>query len=215
MIISDSHQFIFFHVPKVAGSSIRAALDSYANFSTKWIINRALVKLRLRRYLLNLPHYKLRMYKKHLGASEAKEKLPQSVFSHYFKFAFVRNPWDWQVSLYHYILNTPKQEQHQIVKDLQDFNHYLKWRVEEAKKLQSDFLVDAEGNLLVDFVGKYEKLHIDLKAISSRLALPDLDLPHLNASGHKDYRTYYRPDTVDLVSRHFREDIDRFGYHFD
>jgi len=214
MLISYSHQFIFFHIPKTAGNSIHAMLDPYAHFTTKRIVNRVLSRFRLNRHFAKIPHKKFKTYNRHVTAQELQNLIPKNAFSNFYKFAFVRNPWDWQVSLYHYILKTPNLEMYEIVNSLRDFDEYLNWRVKKAKKLQRDFIADDAGNLMVDFVGKFENLQDDMRKVCSHLNLNFTLLPHLNRSSHKDYRFYYTPQTVDLISKAFREDIELFGYNF-
>ena len=50
--------------------------------------------------------------------------MSKKVFEEYFKFGFVENPWDWQVSLYTFMLKDAKHHQHEFVKSLKDFDEY-------------------------------------------------------------------------------------------
>jgi hypothetical protein len=149
----------------------------------------------------------------HISAAELQSQLPPRVFRRFFKFAFVRNPWDWQVSLYHYILCKPEHHQHALLRAMSGFDEYLEWRVSEDKMLQRDFLVDAEGRLLVDFVGRFERLSEDFQHVCRTLGV-QATLPWLNGTPHDDYRSYYDSRTRKLVEEHFGADIDSFGYTF-
>jgi len=40
-------------------------------------------------------------------------------------------------------------------------------------------------------------------------------LPHANVAEHRDYRTYYTPETREFVAQKCRRDIEMFGYEFD
>ena len=62
--------------------------------------------------------------------------LPRRVYEDFFKFAFVRNPWDWQVSLYHYMLQRREHFQHDLIKSIENFDDYIEWRVTEDRKLR-------------------------------------------------------------------------------
>ena len=84
----------------------------------------------------------------------------------------------------------------------------------DTKQLQRFSLKDRDGNLLVDFVGRFESLGEDLAYICQRLGIT-ASLPHINRSRHQDYRHYYDDRTANLVASHFREDIQRLGYIFD
>lgn len=204
MIISHERRFIFVHIYKVAGTSIKKALKPYADeMPHRFALDRL-----LHVFGLAAP------VKDHVTALALKEQLPAEVFEGYFKFAFVRNPWDWLVSLYHYIRSHPLHPKHRTVKALSDFEAYLMWRNENDKVLQKDFVVDEEGNLLVDYLGRYENLETDFQEIC-RMIDVDCKLPCKNVSRHLDYSQYYTDDTIGLVSEQYREDIERFGYRFE
>jgi hypothetical protein len=78
---------------------------------------------------------------------------------------------------------------------------------------QQWFLTDSRGELLVDYVGKFETLFEDFLVVSQRLGL-DAELPHLLKSERRPYQEYYTDELRDLVSQRYRRDIDLFGYEF-
>ena len=217
MLISHSHQFIFFHVAKTAGLSLRNALLPYAEEPTKFKIKRP---PQVKAGQLN-PFYAVwEALLIHAKASDAQRELPAAIFERYYKFAFVRNPWDWQVSMYHFILNEPTHVKHALVKSLGTFERYLDWVVETpnpyakgATKFQKDVITDPDGRLLVDFVGRYETLAQDFAQVCRMLQLT-AQLPHINRTRHHDYRAYYTERTRQLVAHHFAADIALFGYLF-
>lgn len=211
MLISYQHRFLFIHIYKVAGSSISKALEDYVHRPERL---RVLRLLRRSGLPLPLPFYKLKMFPAHISICKVQQALPAQIFNSLFKFAFVRNPWDWQVSLYHYMLQEPTHHQHELITAMSGFEEYLEWRVSCEKRLQKDFIADEAGNLLVDFVGKYENLANDLARICERLGV-QADLPHLRKSVHRDYRDYYNQRTIKLIEEHFQPDIECFGYTYE
>jgi hypothetical protein len=157
----------------------------------------------------------------HAKASDVKRELPPEVFDRYFKFAFVRNPWDLMVSMYHFVLREPDAARHDEVKALGSFDAFVEWVVSTPNpfpkgvtRLQSEMIADADGNLLVDFVGAYENLAEDFGEVARILGIR-AGLPHVNQSVHRHYRTYYNDTTRAIVAEHFRPDIERFGYSFE
>lgn len=204
MIISHRKRFVFIHINKAAGTSIKNALKPYADFMyRKYTLRRAL-------YVLGLGG----PVAEHSTAVEIRERIGHTRFNDYFTFAFVRNPWDWQVSQYHYILNRPLHPQHRIVKSLNGFAEYLEWHIEHDKMSQKRFVTDERDNLLVDYIGRFENIASDFAAICERIGL-ECRLPHVNVSDHSNYRQYYDDRTAHLVAEQFQEDIEFFGYHFD
>lgn len=211
MLISYSHKFIFIHIYKVAGTSIRDTLRPYSYDPDVFLPARLLRKLGLHNVV------RLRFLEKldgHATAQQIKEALPLKIFDEFYKFAFVRNPWDWQVSLYHFALRDTSHHQHELTKSLGSFEKYVEWRVNEDMHLQKDFVVDGNGKLIVDFIGRYESLERDFKKVCQRFGI-EYNLPHLNQTPRKSYTSYYTPETIEVIAKAFKEDIEFFGYEFD
>ncbi|ALG66850.1 sulfotransferase family 2 domain-containing protein [Beggiatoa leptomitoformis] len=218
MLISNTHQFIFFHVAKVAGISIREALKAYVQEPDIFKIKRP---TKILNGQVNPLYTMWETMLLHARACDAKKALPVQ-FKQFYKFAFVRNPWDWQVSMYHFLLKETTNPRYELVKSFPNFETYLEWVIQTKKpfpkgatKLQKEVLTDEKGNLLVDYIGRYETLTHDFQQICQALQLTNTVLPHLNQSNRIDYKTYYTPYTRQLVADHFAEDIALFGYQFD
>ena len=79
---------------------------------------------------------------------------------------------------------------------------------------QVNQLCDAQGKLLMDYVGKLETLDEDWKFICERIGIPHVELPRKNVSVKRPYTDYYTPETRDLVARHWAQEIELFGYTF-
>lgn len=204
MVISHGYKFIFIHNYKVAGTSVREALQVYTIPPKENYINWIGQKLKI------LPSSG--DFIDHVSAPNLKKELAPKYFDNYFKFSFVRNPWDWQVSLYHYMREQKDHRQHQLVMS-QTFEEYIHWRVENDLKLQKQFMYDDKGNCLVDFIGKMETINEDFKKITDRIGINAV-LPHSNKSKHKHYQELYNAETKALVAKYFYEDIELFGYDF-
>jgi hypothetical protein len=202
MLVSLAHKFIFIHIPKAAGTSMVHALR---RFSRPSLPRRILQGAGLAAPTVPpLPD--------HATALGARDALPPDLFAACFKFAVVRNPWAWQVSFFHYIRQHRKHWQYASVSRL-SFAEYLDWRIRSDKFLQKDFVTDESGNMLIDFVARFENLEEDAAQIFRKIGV-DATLPHRNRSRHDDYRSYYDDRTRELVADHFRDDIEMFQYSF-
>jgi sulfotransferase famil protein len=210
MLISFSHKFLFVHVWKVAGTSIRESLRPFAHDPRSTPANKILRALRLP---WTWPTLKSKVFDPHIPARGLRDQLPRGVFQGFFKFGFVRNPWELLISRYHYIVQNPRHPLHTFVKSL-GFPAYLEWLAQHDKRQQKDFLVDEHGQLLVNFVGRFERIDADFREICQRLGIC-APLKSLNNSRHDDYRTYYDRRAIQLVADSFRDDIERFEYTFD
>lgn len=211
MVLCYQPPFLFVHIDKAAGSSIALALSPIESRrkNSRW-----------RKRLLWLgPLNRLGLYRQlefpaHAHASEAKRCLPPEIYNRIFKFAFVRNPWDRLVSRYAYLSKNQDHPRHEFVKRLKSFEDYVDWEIRRGKFFQHTYVTDREGKLIVDFIGYYERLREDFAKVCERLNVK-AELPRANTSSHRDYRTYYTPETRDLVGRYFQKDIELFGYNFD
>lgn len=206
MLISDTKRFIFVHVPKTAGTSVKTALKPHAlPRPPHW-------HSLLRRF--GLPRdYRRYRFPIHVSLSLIERVVPPEVYRGYFKFAFVRNPWDRLVSFYHNMLERPAHPQHRRVRRLGSFDAYVRYEVRRGKLRQYPMLVDSSGRIGVDFLGRFENLAADFAEVCTRIGI-ESPLAHANRSNRAEYRSYYDPSLRELVREHWREDIEKFGYEF-
>lgn len=212
MIISYSHRFIFIHVGKAAGTSIQKAVEPYAHRPERYLMNRLLATIGV--HVNYCTHYQKKRFRKHVIAREVRRQLPNRVYDEFFRFAFVRNPWDRMVSMHHYMRDKRLYHRHKLVESLGSFEEYVRWEIKRNKDSQKAFITDVGGNVIVDFVGRFERLRDDFAHLCKELGI-SATLPHCNKTRHRDYRTYYDSRTIELVADHWREDIELLGYTFD
>jgi hypothetical protein len=218
VLFSLRRNFLFVHIAKTGGTSVRAALER-ERWREPWALARFLCSrlsaLSGHRLGVKLP--------RHAKAIAAREMLPRELYDRLFKFAFVRNPWDLQVSSFHHI----RRERPHLLGPHQDFAAFLCHKLDPARPFQyhidtsierqSDYLIDLHGNVIVDFVGRYERLEEDFAEACRRIGITTPALPHRRRSTDRgrDYRSYYTDETRALVADHFRADVEMFGYQFE
>jgi hypothetical protein len=186
----NAHRCIFVHIPKTAGSSITQALFGAPS--------------------RHVPYF---VYQR---ANPIK-------FHRYFKFAFVRNPWDRLVSTYFFLreggLNwQDRQWSERNLAGYGDFGSFVRgWLTPENAYSwihfmpQSHFICNQAGDLMVDFVGRFERLTDDFDVVARRLGLA-ANLPLTNQSEHAPFAAYYDSETRDIVRLVYSRDIEAFGY---
>lgn len=218
MFLSPRHRILFVHIAKTGGSSIRAALkrlhwtDPYA------------IPIHLVNGLTRVLKYKTgAKLPRHAKAIAAFECIGEPFWSQLFKFSFVRNPWDLQVSSWHHLRRVPSAP----TDHLDSFESFLRFKFDPdrpfqyffdiSQEIQSHYVIDLNGRVIVDFIGRYERLHEDFAEACRRGGIPHLHLPHERHSRErkKDYRLYYDDVTAELVATHYAQDIALFGYAFD
>jgi hypothetical protein len=212
MLVSHNPPFLFIHVDKAAGSSIQMALQPFAPRRLDSRLRRRMVWLGGANRFFNL--HRALEFPEHVTALTVKKCLPPDLFAGLFKFAFVRNPWDRLVSRYSYLLRNEGHPRRHLVKAMSGFEEYLDWEIRRGKMAQHNYVCGARGEWIVDFVGYYERLQEDFAKVCVRLKV-DAQLPQANSSSHRDYKTYYTPETRERVAKHFQRDIELFGYEFD
>ena len=151
------------------------------------------------------------LYSKHTSCSEFQDN--HSEFIDYFKFAFVRNPWDRVVSWYNfsmYLSNLENVEKERNITG-KDFLSYIKefqniWGNEQQNQY--------EFTKCCDFIGRYENLQNDFDIICDKIGIQQQKLPHKNKTKHKHYTEYYDDETKEIVEERFAKDIEHFEYEF-
>ena len=179
--------YIFIHINKTGGSCIESALG--------------------------LPF-------EHKIASDIVTQIGIEFWDRKFTFSVVRNPWDKVVSQYHYRWD---QDQNSIRSRKMHFNDWVSFTYDnqhpefyDKPKMfmpQIEWIADNKGNILVDKVIHYENLDEGFAEICAQLKV-NRTLPHLKPSHRGDYRSYYNDESIEIISKRYKEDLLRFNYHF-
>jgi hypothetical protein len=205
-VISDFHRCIFVHVPKCGGSSIEAVL--WPGLRTEAELWMGFVDEFHNKYQTG--------GLQHLHAAQVRAEVGERRFDAYFKFAFVRNPFDRSVSQFASMRERPDlrvfigmdEDAFARYVDLIERKTHVQWEP------QARFLDDGDGTELVDFIGRFENFEADAKLVFARLGVDEPVIPHVMRSERGDYRDYYDQHTRAAVGRLYASDLERFGYRF-
>jgi len=209
MIVSHRHQFIFAAVPKTGTHSVRQALREQLGEDDVEQVGLFVDKRFPWRDLADIRHG-------HLSLSQVRPYLGEDAFGGYFKFAFVRNPFDRFVSYCAFMLRGGDRFERQ---PREVMRHFLFEQPPEQHILfqpQASLLAGDDGALLTDAVGRVEDMQESYDAICGRIGIPSRPLDRVNSTRPRvDYRRYYDPALVDAVAARYAQDLDLFGYGFE
>ena len=193
MTVSHKYRFIMVRCQKTASSSM---VRAFRNYDPEIITRLTCRPEKLLGYRCAPPHIPGYEIPKLLTPEQSKE---------YFKFGFVRNPWDRMVSAWSYLIQGKRRQ----IKE----NAFIPWVLRDHKWFGLDFnMLDFMGP--VDFIGRFESLQDDFNFVSSKVGLPHQVLPHKNKRKHKHYTEYYNPEAREKVRSRYSKDIEYFGYEF-
>jgi sulfotransferase famil protein len=209
MVINTHHRFIFVHIPKAAGTSMTKCLSSLKGNNTRWLADRTKHET-LMRFEQSIESRRS-VFDRVLGRS------PEG----YFRFAFVRNPWDRMASFYHYLIEKRPVKAIDSTVSFKDFlvksQQNISWIDNlHSMRQQADYFTFEDGRMELDFLGHFEFLQEDIEAIEKQLQIT-IDPPFLNKSSNieRDYRDEYDDEMIEIVAARFSNDIALFGYLFD
>lgn len=208
MIISHRHRFIFAAIPKTGTHSVRRALREHLAEDDLEQVGLFVSKRFPFAQFQGIRHG-------HITLRQIRPCLEPGQFDGYFKFAFVRNPFDRFVSYCAFM----SRDSGQFAADPTGFMKHVLLQVRPVDHIlyapQHEFLTDADGSMLADHVGRVEEMQQSYDAICQRLGLPATTLEKVNGSSRGDYRQYYDQGLVEGVSTLYQRDLELFGYGFD
>lgn len=206
-LIAKDRSFAFIHVMKAGGTSIKKALAGQSTqFSDENGLERFLLTERPS-WFGRLPNVA------HAPAEAVAEFIGRDRWEGMATFAVVRNPWDWLLSLYSYIIKLETHYQHRYVK-LLTFEEFVAFEAQSRGVTQSDCVCEADGRIAVSRVFRLEDLASNGTANLSAFLGRPIALGRENTTKHRHYRDLYTSTARALVERYYFEDIERFGYSF-
>lgn len=193
-MICHERKFIFVHVSKTGGTSIERTLDPDTPLT--------------RSIRPSAKYGDTTFLGKHWTVEQFAEKHPYE-FNTYYKFSFVRNPWDRLVSNWFWLKLASRCEPG-------TFDDWINNVVVNRARFKEEVsLLDESGQIGVNFIGRFENLQHDFDLVCEQLAIPKRTLRHDNKMPDRDhYSTFYTPELRDTVGEFFQWSINKFGYEF-
>ncbi len=142
-------------------------------------------------------------------------KNPKLALDKYFKFTFVRNPWDRMVSNWKFFTerNSPLKKLRAMTNmDLTCFEEFVNFSINNHNHHWQPQVLFLPDNL--DFIGRVETFDTDFRYVSENIGMSVGTIDHKNKTEREPYWNYYNKTTIDLVGKFYSNDIDRFGYNF-
>jgi hypothetical protein len=206
MIISGQHRFIFAAIPKTGTHAVRQALREHMGpqdmEQVGLFVNRK----------LPIPDL-AKVGHGHLSLQQVRPYFRPEDFDGFFKFAFVRNPFDRFISYCAFMTREGgqfKQNPHGVMRHFIDnpqWQHVL-------FQPQHTFVTGADGQVLTDYLGRVEEMQDSYDEAAKRIGIPSRPLERVNASSRRDYRDYYDRALIDGVAKLYALDLEYFGYEF-
>lgn len=216
MPVSHEYKTIFVHIPKTAGTSIEEVFNC-TNIENLYSTERS--------FKLVLPYnFKTSEIKdtallktpQHLTLSELKDLLPHEVYTNYYKFCVVRNPYKRLASEYFYRLNT-----YFITRTSNFYIPSFEVLVNKLNLPQKERIIDFDGHLElqsnyinedINDIFYYEQIDVCFNKIFS-IKQKEVKIPHKRKNPFsKPYQELYTPELQEKVYNFYKEDFIRFGY---
>lgn len=154
---------------------------------------------------------KYQFKRKHESLFSLEEKVDISAF---FKFSFIRNPWDIAISKYFapYYSKINALSNNSLLYFL---NNYF-----PSPNESGDLFHDYFNPSKMDFIGRFETREKNLDYISSKIKIkldPKFSVKSKEMQkkrSKKHYTEYYDDETKSIVAEKYAKDIEYFGYKF-
>jgi hypothetical protein len=206
MIVSRLHKFIFVAIPKTGTHAVRQALREHLGPDDMEQVGLFVEKKFPIPELAAVGHG-------HLSLVQVRPFMTAEEFNAFFKFAFVRNPFDRFISYCAFITRATGQFEDEPKRVMRRFIDNPPWQ-HILFQPQHMLVTDADGELLADYIGRVEEMQQTYDEIARRIGIPTAALEKINASSRRDYRGYYDDPLIEGVAKLYARDLELFGYEF-
>ena len=118
----------------------------------------------------------------HISYRQLTQVVGPDVLAGYFTFAIVRHPIDRFMSVCAFLARTDPSYIRDPLGWCRAAFEQSRFRQRVLVRPQSELLVNAAGELSIDFVGRYENLQADLNSVLTHLDLPEVTLQSRNVT---------------------------------
>ena len=148
----------------------------------------------------------------HIKSSYMKEDLIPKLglsWDEYFKFGFVRNPWDRELSNYFFNGGKLKPPEDISFKEWLNINLRKDGLIHDHNTPQCHYLTD------VDYIARFENYDEEVKYLFAKIGVDwAQNYKHYNKTDHKPYWEYYDDADIMKVHQWYEKDIEMYNYEF-
>ncbi|MFC1792607.1 sulfotransferase family 2 domain-containing protein [Planctomycetota bacterium] len=226
IIALHDYRAIYFPIPKVANTSLKAVCSDLLGDT----VDEKFLQPGWKQSAFRIPDSIRDLQKKGVII----DRYDLQDYGDYWKFAFVRNPWDRLVSCYKQKIREPGYNyksfkdgvagsllKHKVFRGGMSFSDF----VDEVAKIsdeiadkhfrsQHTFITDKNKSFLVDYIGHLEDIDEGFRFVCRKIGATEVELPHLLKTDRKPYQEYYDDETKSTVHMRYATDIEMFGYVF-
>jgi len=237
--INHDKKTIFFHVPKTGGTFIRENLEKYYNFNFykikrpdhEEITNRFLYIEKIKKHYHSgnkifgiLEYFKNSPQSRNMGNYEymttsdyinEKIDMTDEKWNSYYKFTFIRNPYERFISGYSYVmkrLNTNIEFEKYI--DLKEYITDFEYMHTFMPQIKH---ISLNGKIMCNYIGKLENLESDFKEVLLKIGFNESEINHSNekknVTKHLSISHYIKnQEILDKLNIILKEDIEVFNF---
>ena len=206
MILSALHKFIFVAIPKTGTHAVRRALREHMGPDDLEQVGLFVKRQFPIPELAQLQHG-------HLSLQQVRPYFKADDWASFFKFAFVRNPFDRFISYCAFMTRDQGQFERDPQRVMRNIIARAPWN-HVLFQPQFSFVVDRDGEIEADYVGRVEEMQKSYDEICARIGIPSATLERVNPSKRLDYRQYYDQELIDGVAKLYARDLELFSYEF-
>ncbi len=148
----------------------------------------------------------------HLSVRDIRPRLPEELWQSYLKFAFVRDPFERFVDTFLSLEAADDPDPAAVAARMKQALATVRFRRRRLTLPQTHFLLDEEGRLATDFLGRFETLEASWQQLCARLGLEALPLARRREPERRDWARYYDAELAGMVAEYYRQDLETFGY---